>query len=336
MGRSVKFERLFQYFNKIKDDELTLTFDHIEKILGEKLSNSAYKYPAYWSHSETHTITKCWLENGYRIAHLNLKEQNVTFKKDGLKRSDLIKCNLICATNKNANIIKQIQPAVSIDKVLSSINKYIIDLEVDENARYLSWEHCYTAFQNARNKPSLNDEDLDNLSLHLAFYLSSWGMLRGSSFLLQKDYKVHVDIIKELFKPDYKSLWGIGYIELQNQQNLNILMDLVDKMKTIYRTKRMSVKESDSDISDILITKVLLGTMGCVPAYDRYFKKGVSNYKIASQMFGMHSILKLLEYYKDNESELEQARNSISKTRQIEYPQMKILDMAFWQLGYDI
>lgn len=107
-------------------------------------------------------------------------------------------------------------------------------------------------------------------------------------------------------------------------------------MKTIYTTKRMSVKESNSDISYILITKVLLGTMGCVPAYDRYFKKGVSNYKITSQMFGMHSILKLSEYYKDNEAELEQARNRISKTRHVEYPQMKILDMAFWQLGYDI
>ena len=33
-------------------------------------------------------------------------------------------------------------------------------------------------------------------------YLSSWGMYRGSSFLLQKDYKIHKPIIVEALKDD--------------------------------------------------------------------------------------------------------------------------------------
>ena len=42
-----------------------------------------------------------------------------------------------------------------------------------------------------------NDVNLDYLSLQLAFYLASWGMYRGSSFLIQKDYRVHIPVVRE-------------------------------------------------------------------------------------------------------------------------------------------
>lgn len=38
----------------------------------------------------------------------------------------------------------------------------------DSNHRFKSWEYCYTAFGNL--------DSVDYLSLHLAFYLASWGM----------------------------------------------------------------------------------------------------------------------------------------------------------------
>ena len=58
------------------------------------------------------------------------------------------------------------------------------------NGRYCSWEHCYKVFHDARVKRQGGElPDYDYLSLHLAFYLASWGMYRGSSFLLQQDYK---------------------------------------------------------------------------------------------------------------------------------------------------
>ena len=48
----------------------------------------------------------------------------------------------------------------------------------------MSWRHCYKAFYENRNKT--DEQTLDYLSLHLAFYLASWRIYRGSSFLLQK------------------------------------------------------------------------------------------------------------------------------------------------------
>jgi len=60
--------------------------------------------------------------------------------------------------------------------------KEILD---DQYHRYRSWEHCYSCFQ--RLQSSKSEENVDTATLHLAFYLASWGMYRGSSQLLQKD-----------------------------------------------------------------------------------------------------------------------------------------------------
>lgn len=45
-----------------------------------------------------------------------------------------------------------------------------------------------------------NDVNLDYLSLQLAFYLASWGMYRGSSFLLQKYYRVHIHVERDFMQ----------------------------------------------------------------------------------------------------------------------------------------
>lgn len=238
------------------------------------------------------------------------------------------------STTNAVSIIRK-QPSIEIKQVLLAVNKYISEINTDENARYLSWEHCYKVFQKFHGKESITDEEIDHLSLHLAFYLASWGMLRGSSFLLQKDYKVHTDIIKEIYKPCYNSLWSIEYKELKKRGNLEILFSLIDNLKSIYRLKRKNIKEVDTNISDILITKVLLGTIGCIPAYDEYFKKGIAKNNITNQLLSSSSVIGLVNYYEEFKTEFEEIRTEISNLRNIEYPQMKVLDMAFWQLGFD-
>ena len=69
----------------------------------------------------------------------------------------------------------------TVDLIIKSVNIFHDELKADKNGRYRSWEHCYKTFNDARNSTS---PDLDYLSLHLGFYLASWGMYRGSSFLL--------------------------------------------------------------------------------------------------------------------------------------------------------
>ena len=78
----------------------------------------------------------------------------------------------------------------TVDLIIKSANTYYTESRLDANGRYRSWEHCYKCFYDARNNPS---PDYDYLSLQLAFYLASWGMYRGSSFLLESNKNIHLN-----------------------------------------------------------------------------------------------------------------------------------------------
>jgi hypothetical protein len=75
-----KYNLLMKYFEKLKDNKVMLTFDDIEKIIGFKLPKSAYQYIAYWGVGKTHTITRSWVENGWKKTDLKLG-QYVEFTK---------------------------------------------------------------------------------------------------------------------------------------------------------------------------------------------------------------------------------------------------------------
>ena len=85
-----------------------------------------------------------------------------------------------------------------IDEFIKKTGEFYGELKVQDRHRYCSWEHCYAQFYEARQNPE--KPNIDNLSLHLAFYLASWGMYRGSSFLLQYDYTIHTFVVEEILK----------------------------------------------------------------------------------------------------------------------------------------
>lgn len=224
-----------------------------------------------------------------------------------------------------------------LKNILNSGIKFYKELKEDKNGRYRSWEYCYKIFNEAHKANNVDDKFIDYLCLNLAFYLASWGMYRGSSFLLQRDYKVHKPIIEELLKEKYNCLWGINISDYIKKETQKALIELVEEMKKMYNIIRLSVKEEapKNEISDTLITKVLMGTMGCVPAYDRYFIEGIKKYKVASGKFNIRSILQLVHYYNDNYDMFEETRSQMNISG-MEYPQMKVIDMCFWQVGFDL
>lgn len=226
--------------------------------------------------------------------------------------------------------------------ILENANKFYDELDKNRNHRSCSWEYCYSAFYDVIKNERVQDCYYDYLALHLAFYLASWGMYRGSSFLLQYDYKVHVVPIKEyLLDPRYKDLFGIEwsrFSEEELKEKLNLLEDLSNKLKEYYEKLRVAISDKDikAEVSDILITKILLGTLGCVPAYDSFFKAAAIKYNVTTGIYNTKSINKLVEFYKNNEDDLEETRKHlIIKDTNIKYPQMKLLDMALWELGQE-
>ncbi|MTK13320.1 MAG: hypothetical protein F8N39_14915 [Clostridiaceae bacterium] len=67
-----KYELLMKYFESLHGNKVILTYDELEKIIGFKLPKSAYQYNAYWRESKTHTITRSWIENRWKITELKL------------------------------------------------------------------------------------------------------------------------------------------------------------------------------------------------------------------------------------------------------------------------
>lgn len=242
---------------------------------------------------------------------------------------------------------------VSIDLVCKECEKYINDLNQDENHRYRSWEHCYKQFNDARklNNPQDDEELVDYLSLHLGFYLASTGMYRGTSFLMFKDYKFHKEIVELLLSPVYADLYGIQWTDLSIEKRnyyLSLLFDkngLVEEITNTYNSlksqptqNRSKIKINEQEVSKALISKILLGTLGCVPAFEQNFKRITSKINKGYAKFYAKSIDNLIDFYVENQNKLEEIRTKINNDKNhhiVEYPQMKIIDMIFWQLGED-
>lgn len=222
----------------------------------------------------------------------------------------------------------------TVDLIIKSSTEFYNDLKADENGRYRSWEHCYSHFIKARGSQEI---DYDYLSLQLAFYLASWGMYRGSSFLLQKDYKVHIPVVKELLSEKYDVLAGIECVSFREKSNQQLLLDINSFLGQYYDKIRREVKEQElkNPLSFTLITKILMGTLGCVPAYDRYFIAGIKNQKIATGNCNLKSIMQLVDFYEKNSAQLEPVREKM-EVEGMPYPQMKMIDMGFWQVGFEL
>ena len=161
-------------------------------------------------------------------------------------------------------------------------------------------------------------------------------MYRGSSFLLQKDYKVLVPIVEKILKPEYDCLFGLACTDLRNSDVRAQLTKLYDYIADYFRPIRNEVagREVASPVSPVLITKILMGTLGCVPAYDRFFQDGVAAYKVTTREYSPNSVLKLVDFYEEHNDRLEEVRRGFEGGGLV-YPQMKLLDMGFWQVGFE-
>ena len=221
----------------------------------------------------------------------------------------------------------------AIDELISAAQTFYEDARANENGRSRSWEHCYRVFRDARTDPS---PDYDYLSLHLAFYLASWGMYRGSSFLLQKDYKVLAPIVEKVLKPEYDCLFGLACADVRNDDVWKQLKKLYDKIAAHFDPIREKVagRKVTTPVSPVLITKILMGTLGCVPAYDRFFEEGAKYLGLEKKSYNEDSLLELAKFYEAHNDRLEEARRGM-RVGDLIYPQMKLLDMGLWQVGFE-
>lgn len=220
------------------------------------------------------------------------------------------------------------------ERIKSVLDGYYEFIKIDKNARFKSWEHCYSVFSKNQNKT--DDETIDLLCLNLAFYLASWGMYRGSSFLMQRDYKIHKEAVLEMQKEQYNVLRITNIDTAGTEEFILKLAILENELKNIYGKIKLDVEPNAKiSVTDTLITKILLGVFGCIPAYDTYVKKTVKKYKICSvNFFTPAQVGNFVSFYKNNQNLFEKAKTKIASVG-IEYPPMKIIDLVLWRIGLE-
>lgn len=63
---------------------------------------------------------------------------------------------------------------------------------------------------------------------------------------------------------------------------------------------------------------------------------GIKKTETATGNYNMQSIRQLADFYEMNFDRLEECRQRMMFNDGIWYPPMKLLDMGFWQIGYDL
>lgn len=214
----------------------------------------------------------------------------------------------------------------SVNNVLKSIKDRRYSTN---NSRYLSWEDCHTAFLDVYNE-GFNCNSVDVLALHLSGYLASWGMYRGSSDLLREyRYLVHKDIIEQLYSSKNLPLFNVDQDNFK--QNIPLIESVYSNIENFYNSLICNNKQFKA--SETLITRILLGVYGCVPAYDRFMCYGLKYYGI--QKSGKNKFQVLCDWINQNPDFLSDIIK-FKKSNFNHYPFMKIVDMYFWELGYTL
>lgn len=154
----------------------------------------------------------------------------------------------------------------------------------------------------------------------LGFYLASWGMYRGSSKLLTDyTYTIHKGAIKTLKK-------------------CKDLKVCCKKLHDYYENQVPKIGATDT-----LISKIILGTRGELPAFDDYFCKGIKHFKenvlLETEKNTFSKGKDLAEKYESIQKALKNNPTSpnLNEFEQIakeeKLPVAKIIDMYFWELG---
>jgi len=187
--------------------------------------------------------------------------------------------------------------------------------------RYASFDFCYNYFYSfyKRNKlDELADEkNLQMSCLQLGFYLASWGMMRGSSFLLGKSVRNYKNLIVAISKTNPK-LWEID-VDNYDEENIKLLLNCKQQI--------IEVLGKENKPSDTLITKIMLGVFANIPAYDQYFRKSLKLHSVNKK-----SLLKIKKFYNENKETFDSFKIHTfdfltSQETDIIYPKAKLIDM---------
>ena len=124
---------------------------------------------------------------------------------------------------------------------------------LSEDYRYSSYDLCYGYFFS--NRGHLINNNLEKSCLYLWAYLSSWGMVARGNELQDKSFAFLKPVVKYIqANPQYYTS------SIDSPQYMPEMLELYGGLKRALRLNQKSQKT--------MITKIMLGVYGCIPAFD--------------------------------------------------------------------
>jgi hypothetical protein len=214
-----------------------------------------------------------------------------------------------------------------------NIEKYYS--KTDNQSRWASFDYCYNYFY--KNKGQVLVNELEKSCLVLGFYLASWGMFRGNSNLSQNSVALYKPLISYISKLD-NSYWEID-VDSYNEKNIKKIIEVYDEIKKLIIPENTHLT---------VVTKILLGVFGMVPAFDENFCRCFREIYKGKKGGGFRSLNKnslqlIKDFYESNRCEIDSYYNNLFTTdfisgqkTNIVYSRAKIIDMYGFELGKNL
>lgn len=212
------------------------------------------------------------------------------------------------------------------DRIRAHLGAYFQVPVPAERDRVSSFDYCFNHFQAFRERGEAArlaaPEVLELSCLHLGFYLASWGMMRGSSELLQRSLR-HLVPVLEVIAATPDDLWTLDVPDYTPEAGARLLA-----LEEQIRRALGGTREATQTLS----TKVMLGVFGNVPAFDTNFCAG-SGLRVLSA----RAVSDLRDFHTRHAGALAQpvyTRDFLTGAfTGRRYPQAKLLDMVFFLEG---
>ena len=169
----------------------------------------------------------------------------------------------------------------------------------------------------------------ERTALQLCAFLAHWGMFRGKGKLGDRNLYFFQEICLDLLgnKGVLSRIEGIPFENLHRKLKDSVLQEAIDGVKCAFELRGVSP-------TDTLVSKTMLGLLGNIPGYDRYFKKGLSKLKENDEFkgtmgFGVKGLLNLSEWC--TEYDWPSIKSKADKRRLL--PRGRLVDMAIHQYG---
>ena len=167
-------------------------------------------------------------------------------------------------------------------KVVEDINTCIYKYHTDpqnqtldaSRQRFASYDFCHSYF--LRNRESLSSK-MEESCIYLWSFLGSWGMLRGSSVLLKENSPASLRKVVECIAKTPKEVLDIDVEQYEKKECRKQIIELYDSIKLALTKGSSHFDCKGNQItpfenpSRTLVTKIMMGVFGIVPAFDTFF-----------------------------------------------------------------